>query len=91
MAYAILLQNHVHHVQPIVAIVLSQFHSAEMERVIRMKPVIHAQQIVLDHVHALMVKCVMIQMYVCHIMYIVNQGFQARIGMEQHVSVRLNM
>jgi hypothetical protein len=35
-----------------------------MERVIPMKIVIHVLQIVLDLVHVLMEKCVMIQMYV---------------------------
>jgi len=57
----ILLQNHVHHVQPIVAIVL-QPHSVGMEHAIQMKPVTRVQVIVLVHVHAPMEKSEMIQM-----------------------------
>jgi hypothetical protein len=62
-----------------------------MECVIQMKIVTHVLQIVLDHVSVLMEKCAMIQMYVYHILYTVNQNFLAPIGMEQHVNARHNM
>ena len=45
-------------------VIVHQTHSVGMEHVIRMKIVTFVQVIVLDHAHALMVKCVMIQMVV---------------------------
>jgi hypothetical protein len=79
------------HVPMIVVVVLHHLTQyVAMECVIQMKIVTHVLQIVLDHVRALMEKCAMILMCVCHTMYIVNQNFQVRIGMVQHVSARLS-
>jgi hypothetical protein len=63
----------------------------EMEDAILMKIVKHVPWIVLIHANVLMVKFWMIQMYVYHTMFIVNQIYQGLFGMEQHVNVRLSI
>jgi hypothetical protein len=80
------------YVQKIVELVrplLNQF--VGMEHVIQMKIVALVPQIALDHVHALMVKCVMIQMYVYHMQSIVNLNSLGHIGMVHHVYVHRSM